>query len=294
MSKTTTPITDIVLDFDGTCTDIPAINEAFLDEYGLIFDKTVEPVSKSEWKSAQDEVMNYSPLAGWMISGCPSAPAACDPYILAFEAASLILRKRISTNTLPSTLHHEANDKHPAPWRDDAADVINKILEKNIALHFISNSSTKKINERLIVLFGEGNPILKKISVQSGAAKFKITELPWEEQDSYPKELTERFRKLSASITSKDLDRPIYLRRSYYFDAIAQVFKNDLNKVFSSVFCGDIWEMDHAMPYELGANIHLIERESPYNTYEYERKMVQSYGSRGKISKELSGVLDWI
>jgi len=288
------PITDIVLDFDGTCTDIPAINEAFLDEYGLIFDKTVEPVSKSEWKSAQDEVMKNSPNAGWMISGCPSAPAACDPYILAFEAANLVLRKRKSTISLPSTLHHQANDKHPAPWRNDAADVIHKILDKGIELHFISNSSTKKINERLIVLFGEGNPILKKISVQSGAAKFRITELPWETPNAYPKELIEKFKKIPASISSNDLGRPIYLRRSYYFEAIAQVFKNDLNKVSSSVFCGDIWEMDHAMPYELGANIHLIEREAPYNTYDYERKMVECYGSRGKISKKLSGVLDWL
>ena len=288
------PITDIVLDFDGTCTDIPAINEAFLDEYGLIFDKNVEPVSKSEWKSAQDEVMENSPNAGWMISGCPSAPAACDPYILAFEAASLILRKRKSTNTLPSTLHHQANDKHPAPWRNDAADVINKILDKGIELHFISNSSTKKIVERLHVLFGEGNPILKKISVQSGAAKFRISELPWETPDAYPNELIEKFKKLPASISSNDLDRPIYLRRSFYFEAIAQVFKNDLTKLPSSVFCGDIWEMDHAMPYELGASVHLIEREAPYNTYDYERNMVESYGDRGKMSKQLSGVLDWL
>ena len=56
----------------------------------------------------------------------------------------------------------------------------------------------------------------------------------------------------------------------------------------NTVVCGDIWEMDLAMPYALGANVHLLDRTTPFDTYEYERYAVASSGDRAKTSVELS------
>ena len=40
------PITDVVLDFDGTCTQIPTIAEQYLEMYRQGFVKSVGPLTK--------------------------------------------------------------------------------------------------------------------------------------------------------------------------------------------------------------------------------------------------------
>src|SRR5207237_4506194 len=66
--------------------------------------------------------------------------------------------------------------------------------------------------------------------------------------------------------------RPIYLRRGAYFEAINRVLAGDLDELTQTVFCGDTWEMDLAMPYALGAKVHLLDRAAPFETYCYERQ----------------------
>ena len=85
----------IILDFDGTCTQIPPVFEKYLDFYRRGLNESGLSVTLSEWRDAQAIVRNHSPKAGWTVAGCPpSAPAAGDPYILADEAARLMLRRR--------------------------------------------------------------------------------------------------------------------------------------------------------------------------------------------------------
>jgi hypothetical protein len=52
--------------------------------------------------------------------------------------------------------------------------------------------------------------------------------------------------------------------------------------------------MDLAMPYALGAKVHLLDRAAPFETYTYERQALARYGDRGKMSPDLSGLLDWL
>ena len=71
-------ITDIVLDFDGTCTQIPAIYEAFLAQYLAGLNTTVfaqAPVTPADWQQAQQQVRMHSPQAGWTIAGTSASPA---------------------------------------------------------------------------------------------------------------------------------------------------------------------------------------------------------------------------
>src|SRR5258705_6469941 len=98
MSQHPTIITDVVLDFDGTCTQIPAIFDDYLEQYRLKFTESVGPLAKKEWNEAQAMVRKNSPKAGWMVAGCPAAPAAADPYILADESAKFVLRRRGQKN----------------------------------------------------------------------------------------------------------------------------------------------------------------------------------------------------
>ena len=72
------------------------------------------------------------------------------------------------------------------------------------------------------------------------------------------------------------------------------MFSGDFTLLPNTVFCGDIWEMDLAMPHALGANVHLLDRAAPFNTYEHEKRVIETYGQRAKASADLSGLLAWL
>jgi len=290
-------VAHIILDFDGTCTQIPPIFEAYLDLYCKGLNESALSVTPSEWREAQAIVRQHSPKAGWMAGGCPSAPAAGDPYVLADEAARLILRRRGAKTPVPPTIHAQAYEAALAPWREEARETFSQLVDHGIGLHFVSNSSTTFIGRRLHDLFGDGHPMTAKISVQSDAGKFRICELNWDDPAAVSVEAKRRFQSLPVAYGEKlltETERPVYLRRGAYFEAINRVLDGDFDALTNTVFCGDTWEMDLAMPHALGAKIHLLDRAAPFETYAYERQALARYGNRGKMSPDLSGLLDWI
>ena len=287
----------VILDFDGTCTQIPPIFETYLDLYFKGLNESGVNVTPSEWRDVQATVREHSPKAGWTLAGCPSAPAAGDPYVLADEATRLILRRRGATTPVPPTVHVQAYDTALAPWREEARDTFSRLVEHGVQLHFVSNSSTTFISRRLRDLFGDNNPVAAKISVQSDAGKFRICELNWDDQAAVSVEAKRRFQALTVAYGDKlltETERPIYLRRGAYFEAINRVVAGDFDLLTNTVFCGDTWEMDLAMPYALGAKIHLLDRAAPFETYGYERQALAGCGDRGKTSADLSGLLSWL
>jgi len=285
--QTDSGLVHIILDFDGTCTQIPPIFEAYLDRYFKGLNESGLNVTPSEWRDAQATVREH-------VAGCSSAPAAGDPYVLADETTRLILRRRRATILNPP-VHAQAYEAALAPWRDEARDTFSRLVEHGVQLHFVSNSSSTFITRRLRDLFGDNDPVAAKISVQSDAGKFRICELNWDDQVSA--DAKRRFQALPVAYGEKllpEIERPVYLRRGAYFEAINRVVAGDFDALTNTVFCGDIWEMDLAMPYALGAKVHLLDRAAPFETYRYERQALAAYGDRAKTSADLSGLLDWL
>jgi hypothetical protein len=288
----------VVLDFDGTCTQIPKVWETYLELYfkGLV--EAGFKITGNEWHEACAAVQKHSPHAGWTVAGCPAAPAAADPYILADEAARLTLRRRGDRTPLSPEVHAKAYGAAPAPWREESLDTFSQLIDRGLRLHFVSNSSTAVITERLKELLANGTSLAEKISVQSDAGKFRVCELDWDDKtSSLSSEARARFGALPIAWDgerAKSIGRPIYLRRGAYFDAISRVFSGDFTLLPNTVFCGDIWEMDLAMPHALGANVHLLDRAAPFNTYEHEKRAIETYGQRAKASDDLSGLLAWL
>ena len=198
---------NIVLDFDGTCTQIPPIFESYLDLYCKGLNESGLNVTLSEWRDAQAIVRQHSPKAGWTLAGCPSAPAAGDPYVLADEAARLILQRRGATTPVLPTVHARAYDTALAPWREEARDTFSRLVDHGVHLHFVSNSSTAFISRRLRDLFGDGNPMTAKISVQSDAGKYRICELNWDDRAAVSVEAKQRFQALPATYGEKLLSK---------------------------------------------------------------------------------------
>src|SRR5262249_47663145 len=124
-SKSTCP-THVVLDFDGTCTQIPAAYERYLELYRSELRRGFD-VSPAMWNDAQQAVRDHSARAGWTVAGCPAAPAAADPYILADEAAKYLARKY--SVTLPQDLNAGPYVATPAPWRTEAKETLSHLLD---------------------------------------------------------------------------------------------------------------------------------------------------------------------
>lgn len=302
-------IENVVLDFDGTCTQIPVIYKAYTSQYLDELNKlltgvlqrtgagTFQPFTEMEWEQAQRVVRERSPFAGWTLAVTSAAPAAADPYILAYESAKFILRNRkFGDLEPPSDAHKNASNAQEAPWRPEARAVFEKLLGKGIRLFFISNSSSTTVTRRLKELFA-ADSLPAGIRVQSDAAKFRISELPLHQPDSGSAVAAgdlARFKTLPAVHPVSADDRPVYIRRGSYFSAICATVGGDGSSMAKTVFCGDIWEMDLAMPYALGANVHLIDRAEPFSTYPYERQALETCGARGRGSVDLNGLLDWL
>lgn len=285
------PIKQVVLDFDGTCTQIPPVYAHYLELYLRGLNEAGFKVSPQEWQDAQAVVRAHSPEAGWMLAGCPAAPAAADPYIMADEAAKLILRQRKDARPLPN-INAAAYATAVAPWRDDALDTFAAIVGRGARIIIVSNSSSAFISGRLATLLEARKDLQDKISVQSDAGKFRICELAWPDGGAISARDAARFKALPAAHQGL-LQRPLYLRRGAYFEAIHRALAGDLAALSSTLFCGDVFEMDLAMPHALGARVHLVDRAAPFSTYAYERSALAACGDRGRGSVELGGVLEW-
>jgi phosphoglycolate phosphatase-like HAD superfamily hydrolase len=283
-------IKHVILDFDGTCTQIPVIYQSFLNQY--LKELNMPKISHQEWQNAQDLVRQHSPTAGWTLGTTSSAPAAADPYILSGEATKYLVKTNIIKTPVPSTAFTNAYADNPGPWRKETLDVIKTLLKHEVAVHFVSNSSPQLITQRLQDLWG-GTPLPASVNVHGNASKFNISEPDWVDIDSWPAWIRDLYNAVPAAETSVNIGRPIYLRRGSFISIIADLFKHEPeNMLASTVFCGDVWELDLALPSELGANIHLIERASPFDTYPYERELTKA--KKGKISADLNGLKEWL
>jgi hypothetical protein len=309
--KADAPIEHVILDFDGTCTQIPPIFEDYLERFRRGLGDWGLDVSEPDWRESQSIVREHSPQAGWTLGGCPAAPAAADPYILAYEASQLILRRRGKSGPVPPSVNARAYTEAAAAWRDDALTTFTRLLDQGCRLHLVSNSSTAFISEHLRRLFGGQDRVPANLSVQGDAGKFRICEPSWDDQASLSTaslstgslslgilstKAKAKFAGLPPASGDKlpdRIERPIYLRRGAYFEAINRALSGDFDALERTLFCGDIWEMDLAMPHALGARVHLVTRAPPFDTYSYEKEAIAACGERGKSSPDLLGLFAW-
>jgi FMN phosphatase YigB (HAD superfamily) len=278
----------LVFDFDGTCTDVPAAADAFLEAYRELADAAVGPCPPDAWADALAAVRAASPEAGWTLAETPSAPAAADPYILAYEALRTLLRAAGRPVTAPRDLHARAVARAEAPWRVEAAEVLAEATRRVETVAFISNSGTATVAGRLDHLLAGAADVRARIAVHGDAAKFTVREPRW--AAGVPAALRERFLDLPAAAPRPDAAdaprRPIYLRRGAYYEALCRVWGADVDAPAHTLIVGDIHELDLALPLALGCAVHLIERAAPFATCAYERAAASPH-----VSADLRGVL---
>lgn len=280
------PLRTVLLDFDGTLTDPASVTAAFLDDYRRRFLAEAD-APPALWDEAEAAVTAASSQLGWMLDGWEACPAAADPYILASAVSSRVLASIGAAGELlqlPQALYGELYVAHAAPFRPEAPDVLEALVARGLRVAVISNASTSKIERRLDQLLGAGSPARAAIAVRGDARKFSVR--PAQHRGAW----RARFDALPSFTGAPGLGRPTWLRRGAFFDRMAEVWEATGTSPDETVFCGDIWELDLALPAALGCAVQLVERGAPLATHEPERLAVAA-SPRAAISADLRGLL---
>lgn len=286
----------VVLDFDGTCTQIELAHAGFAASYLALLERAngcEAGALQPAWDAAVAEVRAAAPTAGWTLLGAPStAPAAADPYILAGETTALLERRR-AIRVVPADAYARAYAANPAPLRPELPEVLAALVERGLGVGFISNSDPVAIRGRIGDLLNGDRALRDRLVVHGDAAKFRLVELPVGAAGPAAAHRAQ-FEALDGAVRADGLARPIYLRRGAYFDALCGLWRDLGAKRYAiaeTLVCGDIWELDLAMPRALGAAVHLIRRAPPFETYPYE---LAQLGAPRDVSTDLRGLVDHV
>ncbi len=277
------PIACVILDFDGTLTDVSREAGPFSAAFPRLVADLLGRDVAAAWAEEEARVRALSPELAWRVAGDAAGPADADAYVRASTVAqSLLDRFGILTadpelrGEVLGAIFRRAYRQTRAAFRPETARVLEALVARGLAVHVVTNATGAVVADKLAALAPAG---LDRIRVHGDAAKFVV---------GPPAMPDARFDRLPAERRLPGLDRPLLLGRGRYFDALASIWAEAGAGPETTLVCGDIFELDLAMPAELGAHVHLVRRET---TYRYELDAVAALGARGGVSEGLGAVL---
>ena len=276
----------VVFDFDGTLTApgevLPALQEATRKQLAMRFGLSRDEIAQ-RWADAVTEVGSTPMSEGWEHEGHVVAAIRADPYLWTNALTRHVVRAAASSTLSTAALdrevvavHHAAHEATPAPFRSDAKHVLDTLVSGGKHVFVVSNSDGATICSRLDELELRARD---QVHVWGRAGKFVICE---------PAHHDGSFAALPTSMRVEGLDRPVLLRRGKYFDRLQALWARCGASAADTLVCGDIFEIDLAMPAALGCATHLLVRD---DTLGYERMAAASL-PRGGESESLEALLD--
>ncbi|AKF09690.1 HAD family hydrolase [Sandaracinus amylolyticus] len=269
----------IVLDFDGTFTRVDEEAAPFVEAFRTGIAEHLSPERAARWDDAAKLVQADPDRYGWEYEGVIVAPSHADPYIRCTTIGQLLLAEEGHSpgrrTEILQGLYKHAYPLSRTVFRPDAKMVVEALVASGLPLFVVSNSATEHVRAKIDAL----DPIGKSaIRVRGDARKFVIHE---------PEKPHSLFTSLPETMELPGLGRPIHLRRGFYFEALRKIWDETGAGPETTMVCGDIFELDLAMPARLGARVHLVARPE---TPEYERRAVRGMPG-GSASQDLGGLL---
>ena len=270
----------IILDFDGTFTEVEKEAQPFLDAYRAEVAELIGDDVAQQWESLEKQVRTDPGSYGWRFDGRVVAPANADPYLRATVVTNLLLDAR---GILPDLAERDAilqrlyADNYPkarAAFRDDARAVIEALIDTGVPVYVVTNSAGDAVAAKLDELAPRGRD---RLQIRGGARKYMVTEA---------RPMDERFASIPEEERLPGLARPIYLRRGRYYELLRDVWEATGASPDRTIIIGDIYELDLAMPARLGVEAHLLARPT---TPPHERQAVLDHG--GTVSTTLTDAL---
>ena len=262
----------LVLDFDGTITDAEIEGVPFRDGYledvailcGQTQDKVKEMAAQFEAEIAA-EPDNY----GWIINGKIVAPASVDPYLRVmpiarkiFDTIGVFKNEEERTRLLDSILYKYNYPKTVIAFRDGAGQVLSELSGTNTWI--VTNSHTDPVQHKIKQLDIENGGVSWLIDRVLGSAKKYIVD--------------DSFDLVPESIMLPGLDRKVYLRHKKYFNILDKLRKQCNAKWEEVTVIGDIFELDLALPWYLGARVGLMVNPfTPAYEKEFLKKETRGY-----------------
>jgi phosphoglycolate phosphatase-like HAD superfamily hydrolase len=275
----------VVLDFDGTFTDAEAEAEPFVAAFrAALADLLGRPIDEP-WARALAAIEADPGRHGWEFGGRIVAPATADPYILSTTVAQAvtqdagILRDAATRSAVIESLYQLAYLKTRTVFREEAREVLETILSKGLPTFVITNSRTDAVARKIDTLAPRGR---ERIVVLGDAKKFAIGD---------PEGGSAVWGDIPAERTLEGLPRPVLLHRGRYWNALQHAVDAAKCELRNVLVCGDIFELDLALPVALGARVHLVTgpRTPPYEAAEIVRLGERaSAGTLGDVLSRLA------
>ncbi len=272
----------VILDFDGTFTDVEQEAGPFFAAYmaevrALLGNEDID----AEWDATAALVAEAPTKHGWTYEGLVVAPGNADPYLRATIILNLMLDKRglhtevEERRALLQRLYFENYPKADTVFRPEAKEVVETLLAGDAHICVVTNSATDDVEHKIDVLAPKGRENLR---VFGDARKFVVAE---------PAQPDPRFDAVPESMSIDHIERPVLLRRGPYFDLLAKLWTETGATPETTLVAGDIFELDLALPGQLGTDVHLVLKE---RTEAYERSGVAMFEG-GAESPGLDAIL---
>jgi FMN phosphatase YigB (HAD superfamily) len=250
----------VVLDFDGTFTDVDAEAEPFVDVFReALSDLLGFPSASSLWDRTAAHVRNDPVSFGWEFEGRIVAPADADPYILCTCVAQELLRGtgRLTDAAVRSgvlqVLYGHAYGATRSVFRPDALEVMDALLAGPRPVAVVTNSDERHVRAKLEKLLGER---ARAVEVVGGARKFVL---------GATAEPSEPFERAPDELHLPGFERPMLVKRGHYHDALHRVMRvHGVERFDELLVVGDILELDLVLPAALGAGVHLVRDARPH------------------------------
>ena len=257
------PPQTVILDFDGTCTDVEQEAQGFLTAYKQDLAQRLGRDSLDDaWAAAEAEVLAHPHRHGMVMDGSLVAPPV-DLYLLA-TAVSAVLAPDLDDATTEA-LFRDNYRFTTCCFKPETKAVLEQLVAGPWDLHIVTNSEPTAVGEKLDALAPAGRDA---IQLHGNARKFLVADPVTHAGHAW-------FERVPEEIRVDQWDRQVLPRRGHYFDALASIWSATETTPEQTLVIGDVYELDLALPAALGCGVHLV--ESP-RTLAYERAAVREAG----------------
>ena len=270
----------IVLDFDGTFTDVEKEADPFFAAYRGQVEEQFGDVA-SDWADSEAIIAGDPAHYGWTYGGHVVAPGNADPYLRATVIMNMVFDRRDLFPDLDERtevlqrLYFDNYPKADTVFRPEAKHVVETLLRGQAPVFIVTNSATHDVQQKLNALAPAGR---EKLTVYGDARKYIVNE---------PEVSSPAFDAVPQTMEVVGLRRPVFLRRGDYFTMMKNLWELTGATPEKTLVAGDIFELDLAMPAVLGASVHLVLKE---RTAEFEKTAVEQVG--GQYSETLTPILE--
>ena len=271
----------VILDFDGTFTDAYAEAVPFVEGFKRDLFDLLGRDATDDWTRLESEVTAHPEKYGWMNGSHIAAPAGADPYLTSSCIAQNLfdelgmLKREAWRNEILQLLYQTNYALTTSVPRGDAREVLDELLDHDFKVVVVTNSRTDAVAAKIDTLDLEKRAAL---DVYGDAKKFVIDDASRGEPFDGLEDL---------AVPGLD-SRKVSIKRGHYYDLLRKLWDETGASPEQTLVCGDIFELDLALPLALGCRAHLVFHG---NTPSYEVAYLREH-ERASVSEELSGVLE--